>query len=135
MDPQHPEEQRRTGVGLIGDVLSHVSNLVRKEIDLARAEISSNLNQAAVGAGLIVAAVVLFLVALNVLAASVVAMLTEAGLEGWLASLIVFAVIAIIAVALLAKGLRDVKPSNIAPSRTIENVRRDANTLKEPIDG
>lgn len=116
---------------LVSDALSHVSALVRKEVDLARAEISQNLNRAVTAVGLLVGAVVAALVALNVLAAALVAGLTEAGIDAGWSALIVGVGLAIIAFALSAKGVNDLKASSLAPTRTAKNVQRDAQAVKE----
>lgn len=116
---------------LIGDILHRVTGLLRKEIDLARSEVSQNLNRAAIAIGLLVGAVILALTAMNVLAAAAVAAIAATGIAtGW-ASLIVAGVVAIIAIALVVKGVGDLKLSSIAPDRAQENLRKDAATFKE----
>ena len=125
------EERRKGTAGLFADVLTHVSNLVRKEMDLARAEMGENLQRAGVAVGLLVGAMVIALVALNVLAGALVAAIAELGLEtGW-AALIVGGVLALIAYLMVAKGLNDLKATSLAPTRTAKNVRRDAEAVKE----
>lgn len=114
---------------LLSEVLSHVSSLFRSEVDLARAEIDKNLRRALAAVGMIVAAIVIALTSLNVLSAALVAGLTEAGLESGWAALIVGVVFGIIAFALISKGMSDLKLSSIAPSRTAENVKRDAKAM------
>ena len=121
----------RSTPGLVSDVLTHVSNLVRKEVDLARTEVSENVTRAGVAIGLLVGALVIALVALNVLAAALVAALTAMGLDAGWAAIIVGGVLAIIAFAMVAKGLNDLKLSSLAPTRTAKNVQRDAETVKE----
>lgn len=116
---------------LIGEALSNVSALVRNEVDLARAEVSENINRAAIAIGLLVGAVVVALVSLNVLAAALVAALTEAGLEAGWSALIVGAAFGAIAFAMAAKGINDLKLTSLAPTRTAENVKRDARAIKE----
>ena len=122
--------EKSTG-NLLGDALTHVSSLVRSEVDLARAEINENLNSATVALGLIVGAVVVFLTALNVLSAALVAALTEAGIQSGWSALIVGVAFAIIGVVTLKKGTNDLKLSSLAPTRTAKNLKRDANTVKE----
>ena len=117
--------------GLLSEALTHVSNLVRKEVDLARTEVSENLTRAGVAIGLLVGAIVVALVALNVLAAALVAALTALGLDAGWAAIIVGGGLAIVAGIMVAKGLNDLKLSSIAPTRTAKNVRRDAETVKE----
>jgi hypothetical protein len=128
-----PEPLKST-TGLVGDALAHVSSLVRKEVDLARAEISQNLNRAGVALGMIAGGAVIALTALNVLAAALVSGLTEAGIDAGWAALIVGVVFAAAAYALIAKGLGDLKLSSLAPTRTATNVQRDAQAVKEAYD-
>ena len=118
-------------IGLLNEALAKVSNLVRGEVDMARAEISENLSSAGVALGMIAGAVVVALTALNVLTAAVVAGLTELGIPGGWSALIVGVVLGAIAYILLQKGMADLKLSSIAPTRTAENVKRDARTVKD----
>ncbi|MGB3405852.1 MAG: phage holin family protein [Jannaschia sp.] len=118
---------------LIGEVLSHLTRLVRHEIDLARAELSQSANRAALAIGLIVAALVVALVALNVLAGALVAAIAAAGLEpGW-AALIVGAGFGLIAFLMALKGIRDLKPAAFVPTRTTRNIKRDAAVVRETL--
>ncbi|WP_316016108.1 phage holin family protein [Roseobacter sp. HKCCA0434] len=126
-----PPPSSRSTTDLVGDALTHVSSLVRKEVDLARAEVNENLNRAGVAIGLIVGAIVIALTALNVLAAALTAALTEAGIPAGWSALIIGAVLAIIAFILMGKGVNDLKLSSLAPTRTVDNVKRDARAVKE----
>ena len=117
--------------GLMGDALDHATGLVRKEIDLFRAELQEQTSKAATAVGMLAGAVVLALAALNVLAAALVAWITEAGLDAGWAALIVGGVLALIAIGLAMKGKNDLKLSSLAPTRTVKNVQRDADTVKE----
>jgi len=131
MTDQTTSSTNKSAAGLLSDAIAHMSALVRKEVDLARAEVSENVSRAGVALGLLAGALVIALTALNVLAAALVAGLTEWGLEpGW-ASLIVGLILGAIAFALAMKSKNDLTLSNIAPSRTAKNVQRDAQALKE----
>ncbi|KEO61695.1 phage holin family protein [Thioclava indica] len=125
---------RKSTTDMLGDAMNHVSALVRKEVDLARAEISENLNKAAVAIGLIVGAVIIALTALNVLSAALVVALTNAGLDAGWSALIVGAVFGIIAFVMVGKGINDLKLTSLAPSRTVKNVKRDAHAVKDAYD-
>jgi hypothetical protein len=122
--------EKSTGA-LLSDALSHVSGLVRNEVDLARAEINQNLTKAGVAIGMIAGAMIVALTALNVLAAALVAALTETGLDGGWSALIVGMAFAAIAFAMVKKGMDDLKLNSLAPTRTAKNVRRDAAAVKE----
>ncbi len=140
-----PAASRSTAT-LLSDALTHVSGLIRKEMDLARAEMSSKVTQAGVAVGLIVGAVVLLLSALNVLSAALVAGLARlftgpiadeaaiASATAW-AALIVGVIFFVIAIILAKKGMNDLKATNLAPTRTAESVKRDAYAVKESVNG
>jgi hypothetical protein len=121
----------KSAPGLLTEALTHVSNLVRKEIDLARAETSENLTRAATAIGFLAGALIVALVALNVLAAALAAALTELGLDAGWAALIVGGALALVALLMVSKGVKDLKLSSLAPTRTAKNVQRDTDVVKE----
>lgn len=128
-------KETKSTAGLISDAVNLVTGLVRKEVDLVRAEVSESATRAGVAVGLIVGGVVLVLVALNVLSAALVAGLAELGLEAGWASLIVGAVYFLIAVILVRKGTNDLKAASLAPTRAAHSVRKDVLVLKEKLHG
>lgn len=125
------DDRNKSTGGLLSDALSHVSSLVRNEVDLARAEVSENATKAAVAVGVLVGGVVISLAALNVLTAALVAALTEAGIPAGWSALIVGVALAAVAIAMITKGMNDLKATSLAPTRTAKNVKRDAEALKE----
>ena len=120
---------------LVGQALSQTSTLIREEIKLARAELAKSATKAAMAVGLLVCAIVVSLVSLNVLAAALVAALTELGLAGGWAALIVGLSLAIAAFFMAQKGANDLKASNLAPTRAIDSVKRDAEAVKDAANG
>lgn len=116
---------------LATEALRLSSDLVRKEIALAKAEMRQNLSHAGAGLGMIVAAAVLGIVTLNVLTVALVAALAETDLGPIWSAVIVGVILAILAYVLLRKGMADLKPENLMPTRTVENVQRDAHAVKE----
>ena len=132
-DPQaemRAPETRTTGE-LIQTAFQHVNGLIRGEIALARAEAEESLRMAAAGVALFAIALVMVLVALNVLAAAIVAGLAEAGLHpGW-AALIVGAFFLIAAGILARLGKKALEPDSLVPRRTARNLKRDVETVKE----
>lgn len=125
------DDRNKSTGGLLSDALSHVSSLVRNEVDLARAEVSENATKAAVAVGVLVGGVVISLAALNVLTAALVAALTEAGIPAGWSALIVGVALAAVAIAMITKGMNDLKATSLAPTRTAKNVKRDAEALKK----
>jgi hypothetical protein len=129
-----PPPEAKSTTGLLSEAMSHVSGLVRKEVDLARAEMNENLHKAMAGVGMIVGAIVLLLTALNVLAAALVDGLAALGIDAGWAALIVGIAFAIIAAILLKSGTSTLKGSSLAPTRTAKNVQRDAHAVKETVN-
>lgn len=125
-------DPRPTG-SLLSDAINQLTRLVRGEVALAKAEVAQNLRNAAMGVGLLVGAVILVLVALNVLAVALVGALAATGLgPGW-SALIVGVVILVVAALLALRGVNALKPENLAPTRTVRNVQADAQTIKETV--
>ena len=127
-------DNNKSAGGLISDALSHLSSLVRNEFDLARAEVSENVDRAVLAVGLILGAVAIAIASLNVLSAAVVAGLTNVGIPAGWSAMIVGVFLAIVAFVMLRKGTADLKLSSFAPTRTAKNVKRDAQAVKEAYD-
>ena len=125
----------RSTFGLIGDILRQTTGIFRNEIDLARAEVSENVNRAAAGVGMIASAAVIGLVALNVLVGALITALIEMGMDETWAVLAVGGALGLIAFILLRIGMGRLKATSLAPTRTIHNVSRQAQNLKGRIDG
>ena len=116
---------------LLSDLSGSISTLFRKEIQLARAETSEKISQSMVAIGAIAGGAILALAALLVLLQALVIAISELGVPpGW-ASLIVGVFVAAIAYFMIHKGTNDLKASSLAPSRTIDSLRSDANMAKE----
>ena len=109
------DNDERSAPSLVGDLIGHVSELFRKEIQLLRAELSEKSTQAVVALGSIAAGLVVGLTALNVLAAALVVALERAGIPAGWSALIVGGVLAIIAFVLVRGGIAALKATNLAP--------------------
>ena len=130
--------RRLTGTstfGLLNDIFSQIVALFRGELDLARAEVQENLKKAVVAIGMIGASIVIFLVALNVLAASLVDGVAELGIGAGWAALIVGVGFLIIGIILALTGKNSLQTASLAPTRTTRNVKRDVRTTKEATHG
>jgi hypothetical protein len=123
----------RTAPSLMGDLVTHVTELVRKEIQLFRAEMNDKATQILIALGSIVAGVVIVLTALNVLAAALVAALTNAGLPAAWAAVLVGGLLAIAGIVLANRGIANLKAQKLAPTHTARSASRDASMIKEKI--
>ncbi|SHF52390.1 Putative Holin-X, holin superfamily III [Loktanella atrilutea] len=127
MDRQDP---RSTG-SLLTDVLGSIGNLLRQEVDLARAEVDENLKRAGAALGLLVAAIILAFIGLSVLSTAAISALVLAGISQLWATLLVGLVVLLVAVIMVIIGLKRLKLSSIAPSRTARSLKADAHMMKE----
>jgi hypothetical protein len=118
---------------LLVDLSNSITTLFRKEIQLVRAETSEKVTQIGVALGLIAGGAILALAALIVLLQALVIGIAEAGVPAGWASLIVGVIVAVIAYILIHKGTSDLKASNLAPSRTVDSLKRDAQVAKEQV--
>ena len=127
------DRSERSAPRLVGDLVTHVTELFRKEIQLFRAELSEKTTQAAIAIGMIVAGVVLALTALNVLAAALVVALENLGIPAGWAAVIVGLIFGVLALVLASRGMNNLKASSLAPARTARAAGRDAELVKEKI--
>ncbi|TYB81271.1 phage holin family protein [Maritimibacter fusiformis] len=121
------------GQSLLADILDHLGRLLRRELDLITAEFRAALGRAGVALGLLALAVALALTGFNALVGAATAGLVALGLDpGW-AGLIVGLVLVAVAWALGRKALGDLDRLNLVPRRSRDNLRRDAETIKETL--
>jgi membrane protein implicated in regulation of membrane protease activity len=118
---------------LIGDLLQQTSNLVQKEVQLARAELSEKLSVMGGAAASIGVAAALMMAALVIILQGIAALLVTFGLSTWVSSLIVGVVVAVIAYVLLRAGINRMKAASLTPERTVHQVSRDATMAKEAV--
>jgi MFS family permease len=118
----------------IGELLKQLSEetttLVRKELDLAKAEMAEKGKQAGKGAGMFGAAGVVGFLALGALTAFFI-MLLDGVLPNWAAALIVAAVYAAIAGVLALTGKNKVQEATPPmPEQTVETIKEDVQWAK-----
>jgi hypothetical protein len=116
---------------LFSDAISQLSKLVSNEVQLARAELAQKASEAAMGAGFLVAGAVIMIPTLVMLLFAFAFWLTEMGMSPPVAYLIAAAVGAAVSGGLIVVGMRRLKPENLTPQVTIEQVERDMATAKE----
>jgi uncharacterized membrane protein YqjE len=115
---------------LVKQLTEQTTTLVRKEIELAKTELTAKGKVAGEGAGILGGAAVVGLLALGVLTAMIVALLDKA-MEFWIAALIVAVVYAAVAAVLAASGRDRVKKGMPpAPEQTVETVKEDVQWAK-----
>ena len=127
-----PEEGRSIGT-LFGDLGRQVSTIVRKEIDLARVEITSGLARMGRGAGTTAAGGALMYAGLLVVLGAIVLALIDAGLDPWIAALLVGAVALLLGGIVTSMGVQQIKSTELAPQQTADTVRENVEFVKEQV--
>jgi uncharacterized membrane protein YqjE len=124
-------DTRERGVGeLVKDLAGQTSTLVRQEIQLAQAELTTKGKLAGRGAGMLAGAAVAGLLALIALSAVLIAALDTA-MPLWLAALIVTLLWAVIAGVLAARGRTELQRATPpVPEQTVETVKEDIQWAK-----
>jgi len=116
---------------LFASLTSQLGQLIHKEVELARTEITANAVRTGKNASLIgVGGAIAYGGFLVVLAAAVGALMAL-GLDLWLAALIVGVVVIGIGYALIQRGRSQLEAASMAPTRTIESLKEDAEWAKD----
>lgn len=125
------DPRRQSTATLLAAALADLGGLLRSEIDLARAEARGAVRRAALGLCLMLAGVAFGFAALGALAAAIAAGLSAYGLHpGWAWATVAFAYT--VAAALLGRrGWLAVAASSAGPARTVDNIRKDTEAVKE----
>jgi xanthine/uracil permease len=102
-------------------------------VQLAKAELTQSASEAGRGIASLVAGGAIAYAGLLFLLLAAVLGLWDAGLEPWLASLIVGLVVVAIGAILVQRARESLKPANLAPRRTVETLKEDQEWAKEQI--
>ena len=118
---------------LLRDLGSDTADLIRQELLLVRTEITTKVQKSLAALVTMLAGGLLAFVALIVLLGAVVDGLASAGLERWVAELIVGGSVTLGGFILVRVGQKVLAASSLTPERTASSVRRDINLLKEHV--
>ena len=115
---------------LLKELSTQTTTLVRKELELAKAEMAEKGKKAGLGAGMFGGAGLFGLLALGALTACFIAALST-GMKVWLAALIVAVVYAAIAGVLALLGKKKTQEATPpAPEQAIESTKEDVQWAK-----
>lgn len=130
--PEQPaaSTRRRSLVELVTSIPTLVTDLVQREIDLIKAEMTAKLKALGIGAGVLAVAALLLLAMLGVLLTAGILALSLI-MPGWLAALLVAAglliiasVLALIGYGVLKKGIPPV------PTESIDSLKSDLRAIQ-----
>jgi len=117
---------------LIGGLVNDAQQLVRREIDLAKREVSIEVDKVKQGVVSLGAGAGLAVIGALLLGHMLVYLVqTLTGLSLWVAYLIVGAIFAISGGLLLMQGIKRMKDVDPLPRETIESVKEDIQWIKE----
>jgi len=134
-------EERSLG-DLFSELATETSTLVRQEVALAQVELTQKATRVGKDVGFLVVGGAVGYAALLVILAAVVIGLIQliSSLSGWstitsawIASAIVGVIVAGVAYFLVTGALTTLKNTDLAPRRTIESVKEDAQWIKDQV--
>ena len=124
-----PEARERPIGELVKDLAGQTSTLVRQEIQLAQAELTSKGKTAGRGVGMLVGAAIAGLLALIALTWGLIAAL-DTGLPLWLAALIVMLLWGVVGAVLATRGRKELQQATPPVPQTVETVKEDIQWAK-----
>ncbi len=127
-----PPREEKPLTSLLADLANETTSLVRKEVELAKAELSEKATEAGKGvASLAIGGAVAFCGLLVLLAALVLVL--DTFLPSWAAALVVGVVVLGIGFVMIQSGRKKLSATSLQPTRTIETVKDDARWAKTQI--
>jgi hypothetical protein len=122
--------RKRSLVELVTSIPTLVADLVQREIDLIKAEMTAKLKALGIGAGVLAVAALLLLAMLGVLLTAGILALSLI-MPGWLAALLVAAGLLIIAAILALIGYRILKKGiPPVPTESIDSLKSDLRAIQ-----
>ena len=117
---------------LFSDLSQDLSNLMRKEVQLAKTEMSENISRTLKNALLLIVAALFVIFALFALIVAAICGLATV-VAPWLAALIVAAALLVVAGALAMIGINALKKASLAPKETVRTLQEDVQWAKQQI--
>jgi uncharacterized membrane protein YqjE len=125
-----PTGTKRSLFALLGDIPTMVTDLVQREIELVKTEVTEKLRALGKGSGLLAGAAVVVLFMIGVLLTSAVLALSLV-MPGWAAALVVAAFLLIVAAVLGLIGYRILKKSMpFYPVDSLDSLQKDLRAIQ-----
>jgi len=130
--PRVEADPRDKSLGeLFSDLTRDTTNLVRQEVALARAELGQKAAKVGKDVGMIAAGGALAYAGLIVLLFGIATALIAAGMNAWVAYVLVGMVVLIAGGLVAMQGLAALKQTDPVPHQTVETLKEDARWAKE----
>jgi len=128
-----PAPENASTAQLLTSLTDQVTRLVRDEVRLAQAEVTTKAKRLGVGAGLFGGAGLMALLGLNALITAAILGLGNV-IPGWLAGILVAVLLFAVGAVLALIGRKDVKQAAPPlPTETLESVKADLATVTERV--
>ena len=128
-----PSIDSRSLGDLLRDLAGGTSTLLRQELSLARAETQDKLHQIIAVLVAMLGGALLAFAGLIILLDALVYGLVDAGMERWLAALVVGGVVALVGLLVAWKAQSDLSATRLAPERSAASFRKDVDMLREQV--
>ena len=129
-----PELRERSIGELFGQLTQDMTLLVRQEVQLARSEMSDKISRLTTNLmSVTVGGLVAYMGAWALVAALILALHELADISPWVSALIVGVALAIGGYVILQRGLKELKRVDLAPRRTVENIKDDVQSIKDDV--
>ena len=124
----------RTLGTIVKELTADITTLFRGEIALLKLEVKDTVTKLGGGIGLFAGAVFTALLALAFLFVTILLVLMRLGVPPWLSALVVTVVLAATAGALAWMGKKKFAAVQFVPSKSIESIRTDIESIKADIE-
>ena len=116
---------------LVSAIVLHISNLLKGEFALARIELVEKLQSTRNAVIMVAVAVALVPALVGLIFATLILVMTAFGLPAVWVALAVTCLVALTMLTLVIKARNLMRWGDLSASRTVQGLRRDAETLKE----
>jgi len=127
---QNANQDRSIG-DLFGDLTRDMGTLVRKEVQLAKTEVTQSASKMGKDVASMAIGGAIAYAGLLVLLAALVIILGTIGVPWWLSALLVGLIVTGVGVVLIMRGREALKQVNLAPKQTMQTIKEDAEWAKE----
>ena len=125
------KDERSLG-DLFSELAAETGTLVRQEVALAQAEITSKATRVGKNVGFLAVGGAIGYAALLAILTGIVLGLSYFMPE-WIAAILVGLVVGAVAFFMISSGLEDLKNTNLKPEETVDSIKEDAQWLKDQV--
>ena len=125
------KDERSLG-DLFSELAAETGTLVRQEVALAQAEITSKATKVGKNVGFLAVGGAVGYAALLAILAGVVLGLSYF-MPAWIAAILVGLVVGAVSFFMISSALQDLKNTNLKPEETVDSIKEDAQWLKDQV--